>query len=204
MDVIEALSSRRMVRSFAAQAMAEEDITGLLADALWAPTAGHSRGIRWIALVGANELAAYFDAATDEAWREGAARAPGLRRASAAGVCIAQPARYVERYAEPDKEASGLGAGAQSWPVPYWIGDAGAATMAALLLAHERGIASSFLGAFRRTEQLSALLNLAPTEIIYGTLLFGLADEADRRSPSLDRPGLSRAQRIERFAAPTT
>jgi len=202
MDVIEALSSRRMVRSFASEALAEEDVTELLADALWAPTAGHSRGVRWIALVGASELAAYFEAATDEAWRKGAARAPGLRRAAAAGVCVAQPERYVERYAAPDKETSGLGAGAPSWPVPYWVGDAGAATMAALLLAEERGIAAGFLGSFRRTSELGALLGLAPSEIIYGTLLLGVAGDDDRRSSSLDRPGLSRAQRVQRLAAP--
>jgi nitroreductase len=202
MDVIEALSTRRMVRSFAPHPIAEEDVLELLTDALWAPTAGHSRGIRWIALVGASDLAAYFDAATDEAWREGAARAPGLLRAAAGAVCVADPARYVERYAESDKQTSGLGAGAASWPVPYWVGDAGAATMAALLLAQERGIAASFLGSFRRTAELGALVGLAPSEIIYGTLLFGAADEGDRRSSSLDRPGPSRAQRVQRLGTP--
>ncbi len=204
MDVIEALSTRRMVRSFAPHLMAEEDVLGLLTDALWAPTAGHSRGIRWIALVGASDLAAYFDAATDASWRESAARAPGLQRAAAGAVCVADPARYVERYAEPDKQSSGLGAGASSWPVPYWVGDAGAATMAALLLAQERGIAACFLGSFRRSDELGALVGLAPSEVIYGTVLFGVAGEDDRRSSSLERPGPSRAQRVRRLGTPPT
>jgi len=203
MDVADALASRRMVRSFDGSPLEAGEVIELFTDALWAPTAGHSRGVRWIALVGTDELDAYFTAATDERWRSSAPRAPGLRRAGAAGVCVAQPQRYLERYRDADKATAGLGERPERWPVPYWIGDAGATTMAALLLAEERGLSAVFLGAFRQRDELASLLGIGGDEVLYGTVLLGHPDGQDRRSPSLGRPGPSRADRVTRVGLET-
>ena len=198
MDVHDALRSRRMVRSFDASPLEPEEVVELFEASLWAPTAGNARGVSWVVLVGPDEVARYFDAATDADWRRRSARASGLGRASAIGVCIADPVAYIARYAKPDKVTSGLGESATAWPVPYWIGDAGAATMAALLLAQERGIAAAFLGAFRNDEALKLALAIPTDHLIYGAVLLGRPDNADHRSASLGLDGISRSDRIHR------
>ncbi len=198
MDVTDAMAARRMVRSFDGSPLDQPVVTSIFEEALRAPTAGNARGIEWVVLLGASEVAAYFDAATDESWRLTSARAPGLRRASAIGICLADPAAYAERYAEDDKSASGLGAGPDAWPVPYWIGDAGASTMAALLLASEAGLDAAFLGAFRRVAKIKEAMSIPEELIVYGAVLLGHSDGADHRSRSLDRAGPTRAERIHR------
>jgi nitroreductase len=199
MDVARALEQRRMQRSFDGSPVDEQLVESLLVTSLRSPTAGHARGVAWRFGIGPDEVGAWFDVATDEPWRTTAARAGGLARASAVCVATCDPAAYVARYAEADKAGSGLGTGPEAWPVPYWIGDAGAACLALLLLAEERGLAACFLGAFRRDEHVRALLGLSDSELIYGTVLLGRADGRDHRSASLDRPGPTRAERVRRF-----
>jgi nitroreductase len=199
-EVSAALRSRRMTRSFDAQALPEGEVASLLEAALLAPTAGNCRGIGFVSLVGVDEVARYFDAATDAAWRAVSSRYEGLSRAAAVGVVVADPGTYVARYAEADKRASGLGDATAAWPVPYWFGDAGAAALAALLLAEERGWASCFLGAFRHHDELRAAL-LIPEELsIYGAVLLGHPDGADHRSASIDRPAPARHSLVRRGA----
>jgi len=198
MDVIDALRTRRMVRSFADTPIDAAAAEQLFAEALRAPTAGNARGIAWVVLVGPAETNRYFDATQDAAWRARSPRAAGLQRAPAVGVCVADPAAYISRYAIEDKASSGLGAGPDAWPIPYWIGDAAFSTMAALLLAEEAGLAGSFLGAFRGDVALRAALEIPAGRVIFGAVLLGHADGKDHRSASLDRPGPSRAERLHR------
>ena len=187
-----------MQRSFRSDCELEVDLAALLADSLRAPTAGNSRGIGWLLLEGATEVDRYFDAATDASWRQRSARAEGLGRASAAAICLSSPAAYLERYAAADKSSSGLGESVEAWPVPYWIGDAGATVMAALLLAEEHGLATAFLGAFRHDAELREAFSIPEEQLIYGTVLLGLGDGQDHRSDSLLRPGPNRASRVRR------
>ena len=192
-----------MVRSFNGAAV-DEELLGRLAEmALRAPTAGNARGIELLLLVGADEVATYFTATTDEGWRARSARFAGLSRASAVVLVVADPSAYVKRYAAEDKRSSGLGDSAEAWPVPYWIGDAGAATMALLLLCEEAGLSCCFLGAFRGTAALIDELGAPPGVVIYGAVLVGHPDGNDHRSGSLDRPGKRRSQRVHlgRFSA---
>ena len=198
MDVGDALASRRMVRSFDGVPLDEVIVTSIFQEALRAPTAGNARGIEWVVLLGTSETSLYFDAATDEAWRLTSPRWPGLTRASAVGICLADPGAYGARYADDDKSSSGLGTGPDAWPVPYWIGDAGASTMASLLLANEAGLDAAFLGAFRRISEIKEAIGIPEGSIIYGAILLGHGDGADHRSHSLDRPGPTRVERIHR------
>ncbi|MEI8051984.1 MAG: nitroreductase family protein [Actinomycetes bacterium] len=198
MDVRDALNRRRMVRSFSAKAVDEVIVTSVFDDALRAPTAGNSRGISWILLCGPKETARYFEATTDAAWRERSTRAEGLQRAGVVAVCVADPLAYVERYQAEDKVASGLGSDSSAWPVPYWIGDAGFSTMAALLRAEEEGLSASFLGAFRGNIALKEALSIPTGHIVFGAVLLGYPDGDDHRSASLDRTGPSRRDRLHR------
>jgi nitroreductase len=200
MDVIRALEQRRMQRSFDGSPLEEEQIRALLEASLRSPTAGNARGIRWVLALGPEQVAQWFAAATDEAWRAKSARAEGFSRASAACVLICDPGVYLDRYSESDKANAGLGEAESAWAVPYWFGDAGAAALALLLLVEESGLAGCFLGAFRHEDHLRRLLGLSDTERIYGTVLLGRSDGENRRSASLDRPGPTRAERVTRLA----
>lgn len=198
MDVTQALVSRRMVRSFDGSLLSDELVASVFDHALRVPTAGNAQGISWITLLGHEETALYFDAATDPDWRSTSARYLGLSRASAIGICLYNPDHYVARYAEADKVSSGLGENAESWPVPYWIGDAGASCLAALLVAESLGLQGCFLGAFRNTDTIHKTFAIPKAFGIYGAVLLGRSDGNDHRSPSLDRNGVSRSSRIHR------
>ena len=193
-----ALTRRRMIRSFSG-APVDEELLGELAElSLLAPTAGNARGIELLLLVGPTEVAAYFAATTDARWRARSTRFAGLSRAAAVVLVLANPAAYVERYAAEDKRSSGLGTGPEAWPVPYWIGDAGAAAMALMLACEEAGLGCCFLGAFRGTDAFIEHLGAPPAFLAYGAILIGNPDGNDHRSASLDRPGTRRAQRVHR------
>ena len=139
-----------MVRSFDGTPV---DLTWLeerCADALWAPSAGNSAGVRMYT-VGSALVERYFEVATDEQWRRSARRAPGLGRAGAVVLVTTRPQDYLERYAGSDKAASGLD-DADAWPIPYWHTDAAMATMALLLLLEEGGWQATIWGNFRNDD----------------------------------------------------
>ena len=70
------------------------------------------------------------------------------RASSRPGAGDARWPAYVDRYAEPDKAASGLGGDAGAWPVPYWHVDAGMAVQTLLLGAVDAGLGACFFGLF--------------------------------------------------------
>jgi nitroreductase len=186
-----------MVRAFDGTELDEDELAAMCADALFAPTAGHSRGIEAVVLAGGSGSARYLEAATDADWRERSPRAPGLARAGGAVLVVCSPATYAARYAEGDKSSSGLG-DEGAWPVPYWYGDAGAFTMALLLVAEERGRAACFLGAFRNTDRVLREVGAPPDRRLYGAVLLGMADGTEVRAASLARPGTTRDERVVR------
>ena len=122
---------------------------------------------------GPTETAAYFEATTDEAWRtRNAAWSEGLARAPVVLLAYTSPDAYVARYSEGDKAVSGLGAGQEAWPVPYWVGDAAFGVMTVLLGAVDAGLGACILGhlpgrggagrAAGRARRLAPLLRRAP------------------------------------------
>ena len=159
-ELREAIRRRAMVRSFTAEPV----------DPAWSmrPRAGtaladggQTGGTAWVVLEGPEQTAGYFDATTDEEWR---ARnrdcMDGLRGRRWCSSPTPRPTAYVSRYAEADKAASGLGAGASSWPVPYWYGDAAFGVMAVLLGAVDAGLGACILGTFRGEAELAARLGV--------------------------------------------
>jgi nitroreductase len=90
------------------------------------------------------------------------------------------------------------GGGEAAWPVPYWFGDAAGAVMALLLLATAEGLGACFLGNFRGEAELLPALGVPAGWRLYGAVLLGHPDGADPPSPSLSRPGPSRAARVHR------
>ena len=90
---------------------------------------------------------------------------------------------WVERYAEPDKAAHGLGAGEDAWPVPYWWVDGGMAVEHLLLGAVDAGLGACFFGLFDHEPAVFAALGVPDGWRALGTIALG--------HPAPDEPGLS-------------
>jgi nitroreductase len=182
-----------MVRSFDGTPVDAAWLGDLCAQALWAPTAGNSAGVR-LHTIGPELTDEYFAVATDEAWRVSARRAQGLLRAGAVVLVTSLRAAYVERYAEADKRNSGLD-DESNWPIPYWHTDAAMATMALLLLIEESGWQAALWGNFRHEEAILRWANIED-EDLFATVLVGRADGNDVASSSLSRDVPSRESRV--------
>lgn len=195
MDLSELLRTRRMVRSFDATPVDQAWLDECCRTALWAPTAGNSAGVR-MHTIGRELIAEYFAVATDERWRSTSPRAASLANAGGAVLVTSRPQDYLERYREPDKAASGLGA-RDAWPIPFWHTDAAMATMALLLLVEEAGWQATLWGAFRHTDAILSWADVRDEEL-FATVLVGRSDGNDAPSASLRRDVPARAERVRR------
>ncbi len=198
MELRESIRRRAMVRSFSCEPLDRAVVDRILLDALRSPTAGNTGGTAWVVLEGPEETSVYFDATTDERWREASPRWEGLRQAPVVLLAYSSADLYVARYREPDKVGSGLGAGPEHWPVPYWTGDAAFGVMAVLLGAADAGLGACILGTFRGEAELARRLGVPDAWQLFCAVVLGRPDGGDHRSPSLDRPRPSPAQRIHR------
>jgi nitroreductase len=199
MELHEAIRRRSMVRSFSSEPVADGVLDQILEAALRSPTAGNTGGTSWVVLEGPAQTAVYFDATTDERWRADHPEwSDGLRRAPVVLLAYTSPEAYVGRYNEPDKASSGLGAGTDAWPVPYWYGDAAFGVMAVLLAAVDAGLGSCVLGTFRGEDDLAGRLGVPRAWRLFSAVLLGHPDGRDHRSGSLDRSRPAKRDRIHR------
>ncbi|MEZ5178986.1 MAG: nitroreductase family protein [Acidimicrobiales bacterium] len=107
----------------------------------------------------------------------------GLLVAPVLVVVATRPGAYVDRYAEADKAATGLGAGADAWPVPYWWVDAGAAVEHLLLGAVEAGLGACLFGIFEHEAAVAEAFAVPADHRLVGTVALG--------HPAPDEPGRS-------------
>ena len=147
-----------MVRDFTDEPVDPDLIDRLLADALRAPSAGNSQGTEFVVLEGP-DTARYWDVTLAPERREGFAW-PGLLRATVLVLPLAGEERYVARYGEPDKAATGLGAGADRWAVPYWTVDCAFATMTLLHGVVDAGLGALFFGVFDHEDAVCDALGI--------------------------------------------
>ncbi len=185
-----------MTRSFDATPVDQDWLDECCAEALRAPTAGHSAGVRLYS-VGATHVSEYLRVATDATWRETSPRAAGLARAGGVVLVTSRPGDYLARYAEADKVRAGLDE-RESWPVPYWHADAAMATMALLLLVEDAGWQSTIWGSFRHATDILRWAGIAADEELFASVLIGRADGRDTPSRSLQRHVPSRRERVRR------
>ncbi len=185
-----------MTRSFDGTPVDEVWLDDLCAQALWAPTAGNSAGVRLYTL-GAALVHPYLLVATDEEWRARSRRYAGLARAGGIVLVTTRPQDYLARYGETDKTGSGLDR-VEGWTVPYWHTDAAMATMALLLLVEEAGWQATMWGSFR---DAAAVLEWAGAldEELFASIFVGHADGQDEPSGSLSRDVPSRHERVKRL-----
>ena len=86
---------------------------------------------------------------------------------------LADQRAYTARYSEPDKAGTGLGAGAQAWPAPYWTIDSAMAVMTLLLAAEDAGLGALFFGVFKGERRLRQRLRIPPGLDLLGAIALG-------------------------------
>lgn len=198
MELTTALARRRMVRAFEPTPLAADDLDELLDRARRAPSAGNSQAASFVVLDSPELTARYWDT-TLPASRRATFRWQGLLDAPALVLVATRPMGYPERYAEADKASTGLGAGLDAWPVPYWWVDAGAVVQNVLLLAVDRGWGACLFGPFDHEPALKTEFGLEDDLRLVATIAIGvpLPDE-DGRSAGRPRPPKERVIRRPR------
>ena len=115
----------------------------------------------------------------------------GLLAAPVLVIPYVRPEAYSDRYAEHDKVATGLGAGADAWPTPYWWVDGGAAVQNLLLAVTAAGLGACLFGQFDHEAAVRAAFGVPDDRRAIGTVALGHpAPDAPGRSAGRRRPAL--------------
>lgn len=171
----EVVRGRRMTRAFRSEPLPDGLLDHLIDLSSRAPSAGKTQGWHVIALEG-DDTSTFWDI-TLPIPRRATFRWQRLLAAPVILLPLADPKAYVDRYAEPDKEATGLGAGTDAWPVPYWTVDASMAVMTLLLGAQEAGLGALFFGVFRGEHELRERLGVPEHLELLGAVALGFTDD---------------------------
>ena len=180
MELTETLARRHMVRSFLDRPVPTAPLQRVLAAATRAPSAGYTQGLDLVVLDEPVARSQYWDT-TLPASRRATFPWPGLLVAPVLVLVCVDPGAYVARYAEPDKQATGLGSGADAWAVPFWFVDAGMAAENVLLAAVDEGLGACFFGVFDHEPALKAALGIPAAVRTVGTIALGHEDRTGAR-----------------------
>jgi nitroreductase len=179
-----------MTRAFRPDPVPDGLLEELVDLASRAPSAGKAQGWHLITLEG-SRTAAFWDVTLPTEERA-SFRWQRLLDAPVIIVPLADPAAYVNRYAEPDKAHTGLGGGTDAWAAPYWTIDASMAVMTLLLAAEEMGLGALFFGVFRGEAGLRASLGVPDELQLLGAIALGYrADDGDSVYRGDQGPGRS-------------
>jgi nitroreductase len=186
-ELDEVIRHRRMVRSFEDRPVPPGVVDAVLGHAVRAPSAGFSQGWAFVVLEGSEQTGVFWRTTTTPDWRASTRRV-GLLRAPVVVLPLAHRQTYLDRYAEPDKEGTGLER-ADAWPVPYWLIDTAFASMLMLLSATDAGLGAAFVGIFRGEAELLATLGIPEGYRPIGAVAMGYP------APDLPSPSLARGRR---------
>lgn len=142
MDFADVVRRRRMVRRYRPEPVPADAVARIVDAARRAPSAGFSQGQSFVVLTEPDARRRHAQLCDEGAY---VARgfAPWLSSAPVHVVLCTRPAAYLERYAAADKAGRAPG-GRDTWTVPWWYVDAGAALEALLLAAVAEGLAAGF------------------------------------------------------------
>ena len=188
-DFVDVVRRRRMTRAFDGRPIPQGVVVEMVDLASRAPSAGKAQGWHLVVLEG-DDTGVFWDT-TLPTMRRGTFKWQRLLDAPVIALPFADPKAYMERYAQPDKAGTGLGAGANAWPVPYWTVDASMAVMILLLAAEEVGLGALFFGVFRGERKLRQKLGIPPGLELLGAIALGYrADDSEPvpRGRSAGRP----------------
>ncbi len=192
-DLHRLVASRRMVRAFEPRSIDRALLTQLVDTASRSPSAGKTQGWSLVVLEGASTET--FWSATMTAETRSTFRWQHLFAAPVIALSFADPQAYLDRYAESDKEKTGLGASTSAWPTPYWTVDASFATMTLLLAAHDAGLGALFFGVFRGESELRAALSIPDSLQLIGALALGYERSSTGNDPAFTAGASARRPR---------
>lgn len=183
-----------MTRDFTDEPVGREVIEECLGLAARSPSAGKTQGWHVVGLLGA-DTSLYWDAALPVSARPSFAF-PGLLRAGFVGVVTVSPGAYLDRYSEPDKARTGLGAGEDAWPAPYWTIDGAMATMTFLHALHDAGLGALFF-AVANGDRVREALGIPVDVGIIGAVAAGHpSPRPGRKGASASRRGRTGAETV--------
>lgn len=167
-----------MTRAFDGRTVSPELLDRIVSLAARAPSAGKSQGWHLVVLEGA-EAALFWDITLPVERRPGF-RWQGLLRAPLIALALADPQAYVDRYSEPDKASTGLGAGVEAWPTPYWTIDAAMSVNTLLLAAEDVGLGALLFGVFNHEADLREALGIPAGLVLLGAIALGWPDQSNQ------------------------
>ncbi len=186
-EFVDVVRRRRMTRAFEPRPVPLETLAEIVDLASRAPSAGKAQGFHLVVLDG-DRTSEFWDI-TLPVMRRGTFKWQRLLDAPLIALPFADPKAYTDRYAEPDKAGTGLGAGAQAWPAPYWTIDASMAVMTMLLAAEDLGLGALFFGVFKGERELRQHLGVPPGPELLGALAIGYPTDPTDPSAPLPRDG---------------
>lgn len=180
-----------MTRAFSTESVDPALVDSLVDLASRAPSAGKTQGWHLVVLEG-EQTRRFWDISLPVAKRS-SFRWTHLLDAPIIALPLADASAYTNRYAEPDKAQTGLGAGVDAWPVPYWTVDTSMSVMTFLLAAQDAGLGALFFGVFRNEAALRVELSIPADLELLGAIALGYrldgaggqgrSSHRERRSP---------------------
>jgi nitroreductase len=153
MELADAIKARRMCRSFTGEPLQDGQLDRLLDHARRVPSAGFTQGFHFLVLEGQEQTSRFWDHTMPAEVRT-TFSFPRVLDAPVIVLPLADANAYVTRYAEADKARSGLGEGADRWPVPFWWADTAMAVQNLLLAVVAEGLGALYFGIFRNEADL--------------------------------------------------
>lgn len=170
-EFAEVVRNRRMTRAFESTPIEPSVLDEVVDLSSRAPSAGKTQGWHLVVLQG-SQTSIFWDSTLPAVRRE-SFRWKQLLSAPVIALPLADAKAYTDRYGEPDKVQTGLGAGQSAWPVPYWTIDASMSVMTMLLAAENVGLGALFFGVFRGERDLRQALGI-PSELeLLGAIALG-------------------------------
>lgn len=187
MNFDEVVMARRMSRAFTSEPVDRSVISQCVDLASRSPSAGKSQGWHLVILEGA-ETSRFWDITLPPERRSSFAW-PRLLNAPVVMLPLADSSAYLKRYAEPDKQHTGLGESVERWSTPYWTVDASFAVMTLLLAIEDAGLGSLFFAVFNGENELRDELKIPAHLQLLGAIAVGHSDHiAPRAGVSAQRP----------------
>lgn len=178
--------NRRMTRAFTPDDVPAEIVDDIVDLARRSPAAGNTAALDFLVLEGVDQVAMYWettlppDRRDDFPW-------PDLLIAPVLIVPYVRPEAYTERYGEPDKARTGLGADLAAWATPYWWVDGGMAAMLVLLAAADHELGALFFGLFDHESDVAQAFGVPDDRRAVGAIAIGHPTGEQRPSQSSGR-----------------